>query len=811
MGIWKVIIPEAGTNMVLAPTAMGVTGANYSAQGVGTTVDQLSFTSYLGYRSYYVQCNVDEGGVHFVLSQLSNAPHYVTIRLKAAFPPVWHWALDAAGFHEPQTLAVEDDWIVYGWLFTAGESNASQLLKIQQIGVGPYDYYLGHIQVETNAFAFRSTPITGDIKGFTKNGYYWNGLPYASSSVRSAQERSGGREYDLDTDYKFKVRYAMGIGMPPITNNYEGMALLPGALFQSEKIQPRVLDLLAVTDEEAPTPAKVHKARKYFINAIKSDLVTPKQPVVFRYYGANANRPVQFYGHYDDGLQFQMNSGMIDKPVARFLCVDPFCYETHTQSKELTEIQAVNNADYVVRRINGNWSNVHTDFDGSVVALTKGIDGSIYMGGYFTMAPPVPDIDYIARWNPFTGALSALTGGAGSGTDNAVKALATAPNGDIYMGGLFHLAGTIANTLHIAYWDISASEFVPLDIGTDDVVLCMVFGLDGTLYVGGSFHLAGGIADTVHIAKWSGAAWTPLGTGTDGSVFALAVAPNGDIIAGGTFANANGVACAGIARWNGTTFVPFGAGITGGGASIQALAIDKAGNIYSGGQHTTADGVTCANIEKWNGKTFEPLGSGLNSGCYTLEIDDNGLLYAGGTFTTAGGIALADRMAVWNGTTWAHINIDLPGAAEVDSILANNKDLYIGYTTAGDGSASYVNSVVNSGSSSAFPVMKFYRAQDGTLCTLEFIKNETTGATLWLDYTLLKGETLTIDLTPGNRSIKSDFFGDVWRAVLRGSDLSAFCLLPGTNLISVYSYSNASMDCWAEWPLTHWAADTVAA
>ena len=628
-----------------------------------------------------------------------------------------------------------------------------------------------------------------------------------------AQERSGGLEVDIDTAYNFKVLFGIGSGMPPMTHHTAGMALLPGALFQDYKIEPRVLDLFSATDVEAPTVAKVRKARKDFINAIKLDKVSPVQPTVIRYYGVNPNKPVQFYGYIDSGMGFDLSSGMVDKPTARFICYDPFCYETHTGSSVLSSVAVLSGAtpaDYIARKINGTWYNISTDFNDTIYALAKGVDGCIYIGGNFDFASG----SHITKWNPYTSTLSTLAHGGDEGTDDTVRALAVAPNGDVYTGGSFHLAAGVANTVHIAYWDISAGDFVALTTGSDADCYCMCFGPDGSLYVGGAFHLAGGVANTVHIAKWDGTAWSALGTGTDDIVTAIAVAPNGDVYATGNFPNAGGVAVNGFAKWNGTTWSALGTGLDAGSIFGGALAIDKAGNVYVGGVFPTVDGVTCNNIAKWNGKTVEALGSGITgggAGVSALVFDENGLLIVGGIFTSAGGL-VANNIAVWNGTTWAHIDVLLPGAPTIYELLSVNNGLYIGYDTAGTAYASYLNTVNNNGSSSAYPVIKIHRS-GGTSGIAEYLKSETTGDCLLLNYSLLDAETLTIDLTPGNRSIKSSFFGDVWRAVLRSSDLSSFRLLPGANSIGLFVMpgGGATITCWWEWPITHIGADMVAA
>jgi hypothetical protein len=240
--------------------------------------------------------------------------------------------------------------------------------------------------------------------------------------------------------------------------------------------------------------------------------------------------------------------------------------------------------------------------------------------------------------------------------------------------------------------------------------------------------------------------------------------------------------------------------------------MDNSNNVYVGGNFTTADGVSCSRIAKWNGKTFIPLGSGVDNVVYCIKINNDGFLVVGGSFTSAGGVTLSDRVAIWNGYVWAHVDINLPGAPTVNYVLPINDDLYLGYTTVGDATSSYLNAITNNSSASSYPIIKIART-GGTTAVMEWFKNETTGDTLWCNYSLLDGEELTIDLTPGRKSIKSNFFGDVWRAVLRTSDLSSFNLLPDSNDVSVFVNPTGAptITAWAEWPITHWSADNVAA
>ena len=94
--------------------------------------------------------------------------------------------------------------------------------------------------------------------------------------------------------------------------------------------------------------------------------------------------------------------------------------------------------------------------------------------------------------------------------------------------------------------------------------------------------------------------------------------------------------------------------------------------------------------------------------------------------------------------------------------------------------------ITNGGSRTMYPKFVIKRS-GGTSATVEWLKNETTGDTVWLNYGLLDGETLTIDFTPGQKSITSDFFGNViGRALLPNSAFASFSLLPGANDIAVY-------------------------
>ncbi len=245
----------------------------------------------------------------------------------------------------------------------------------------------------------------------------------------------------------------------------------------------------------------------------------------------------------------------------------------------------------------------------------------------------------------------------GSGTNGAyVLALTSLPNGNLVAGGQFTTAGG-APANHVARWNGSA--WLPLASGmAGGSFATAVFALaampNGDLIAGGDFATAGGV--TVRgIARWNGAAWSPLGSGMTwgtlpAAVYALLVLPNGDLIAGGDFNTAGGVAAQGIARWNGSAWQPFGAGIAG--QSVSALALLPNGDIVAGGDFFMAGGGLASNVARWNGSSWSPLGAGTNSPVAALAVLPNGDLVVGGGFSSAGGAANTVAIARWSGNAW---------------------------------------------------------------------------------------------------------------------------------------------------------------
>lgn len=784
---WDVITPEAGTNQVLNPV-QGTTG-NYTAVG-GATITQVTTYSYLGSKCLRVQTSADNTGVYVTLAALANAIHYMTLRIHTAsdITPMFDCSLDNATYNTPVALQQEGNWYVYGYQFPAAQANASTKLYIQQNGAGANDIFIGHIQVEANTYP--TTPITGDLPGFI-GGYAWAGAPHASASTRSGQERSGGKVVSL-ASLNCSVRWSSGIGMPPSTHHTQAQALLPGAQFLGAKVEPRAIDLLTAMGT-TPTPAGTHSARKGLVNALKLELVSGAQPVKLRYRGALSTKPVEFNAVYDTGLELNINGEDYEQAGVRLICYDPYGYELGEASVSLTTSQSLT-AAYLLSRINGVWTDAY-GADAATSNLALSPNGSIYWtGGTWNKGAVVyPAFSYFVT----------VTGGSA-----VVTCILFLPDGSFIIGGNFDHIGAVA-ALNIA--KNTAGTWTALASGLDNTVSCLALGHDGKVFAGGAFHQSGATVLN-HVGYWDGAAWQPMGSGgtkgVDDEVNCLAVAKAGNLIIGGAFHNAGGSAAAHcVVYTTGGAFAALGSGTSD---AVNTIAVSATNQLYFGGEFTTANGVTVNYLARWTGSTFEALGGGVGASVYRLWFESDGLLYIMGNFVTAGGLTV-NHQAIWNGTTYGYLDVEFSQATSAVASTTNG-NLFIGYMNTGTAVTGYANTVTNSGTARAYPVLTIKRV-GGTSARVEYLKNNTTGATIWLNYNLLDGETLTIDFRMGQRKVTSSYWGSVWRAILRGSEITDFYLAPGINSISAFVYPVGSPTVTAAmvYVNTHISADGVAA
>ena len=375
----------------------------------------------------------------------------------------------------------------------------------------------------------------------------------------------------------------------------------------------------------------------------------------------------------------------------------------------------------IARWDGSGWSALAGGVDGTVNAIA-GADGAIYMGGSFKIAGSVT-ANNVARWDGSTwsavgeglgrpgidavralavsgsdvyaGGSFASTGAGisannvarwngvdwsalGSGVNSNVNSIAIAAGGDVYVGGRFTSAGTIAAN-RIARWDGAA--WSPLDAGAtgvptvDSVLSVALLGSD--VYIGGTFTAASGVVVN-RIARWNGTAWSALDTGTSGSVSAITVVGT-ELYAGGTFTRAGSAAVNNVARWNGASWagIDHGAGEAPNGF-VSAIAV-AGSDVYVAGAFSAMGDFFASGVARWDGNAWHALGTGIPRSPAVHAVSaiavSGSNVYVGGVFTNAGGVSV-NNIACWNGESWSAMGGGVNGAVEV--LRVSGTDLYVG-------------------------------------------------------------------------------------------------------------------------------------
>jgi hypothetical protein len=301
------------------------------------------------------------------------------------------------------------------------------------------------------------------------------------------------------------------------------------------------------------------------------------------------------------------------------------------------------------------------------------------------------------------------------------------------------------------------------------------------VYFGGTFTNWDGGANEDRIASYDGTNFAALSTGiANGQVNILEIGVDGTTLyIGGTFTSPQ----TRMMYWNGSAFVAMGSGATG---TVYAILAARNGNVYIGGD------ISPQYVTYWDGNTWNSMGGGVNNIVYMIEESSTGLIIVSGLFTLSSGTSTsstrdAQHYAYWNGYTWTNVDVTLPGNPTSRGAAWVGADLYIGYDTAGTATSSGITTVTNSGSTLAYPIITITGTTTaGGTSTLEWLENRSTEQVIYFSLDVQCGETVVIDLSPGKKSITSNWRGRIYDNPLANSDFANFHLLPGSNSIVCY-------------------------
>lgn len=583
-----------------------------------------------------------------------------------------------------------------------------------------------------------------------------------------------------------------------------------------------------VVDFIGDTLGEIEANRAAIIDLIRPDLAEGQTRII-RYQGVDdsgieATNPV-------DIVCVPLSNTLVDTPdmpnhqreMLNFTIPSGLLQGAYNEGCDI-EVRAEATFGYIAKRDQyGNWVAWNgstyvpkiTALNGIVYCMAEAPNGDIYVGGMFTNAGGVANADYIARWNLVTGVWEAV-GNPNSGTASItyVKAMIFDAAGNLYVGGNFDNLAGVALADNVAKWD--GTNWTALGNGLNNTVETLDIDYLGYLYAGGQFNGSGATPFDSRLAYFdsSTGAWMNLAGGLGNPVvWDIKFAPNRLLYIGHDSQNSAGNY---ISVWNRSDFYPVGDNSLNG--DVIALEVLSNGKLVAGGWFTNASGNADADyIAEFNGHQWLPLGNGLNnpvSHLYQASSYKVGnkyytpKLYASGYFTKAGGTTLTDKIAAYSGGVWHPLNIDLPGIAPVYSILqGRDGSLYIGGDFNGTGVTGLQaqNAAPTSSGAKCYPHIKL--RGPGVLSS---IYNYSNGKQIFFnDLTLLADETLDINLDPLDIYFRSSWRGNMMGYIAAGSDYGDFYLDPGQNYIYFFMPSGTTAATGGEmtWTPLFWGLD----
>jgi hypothetical protein len=209
---------------------------------------------------------------------------------------------------------------------------------------------------------------------------------------------------------------------------------------------------------------------------------------------------------------------------------------------------------------------------------------------------------------------------------------------------------------------------------------------DGTgphLYVAGEFRNGDAAPGRQGVAMWNGSAYVPVGAGLDGSGFSMTVfdddGAGADLPAlyvGGNFVHADGQLANGVAKWDGHTWTNLGNGFDGIVFALKGFNDGNGPALYAGGSFSFAGTGPAASLAVWRNGGWSEVGGGIRFGGGTGVVDCmevfQGALYVGGFYDHAGAMT-ANALTKWDGAAFSTLGLGVNfggSSAQVNRLLA---------------------------------------------------------------------------------------------------------------------------------------------
>lgn len=791
---WHVIQPEATTNLISNPSpqvALSGTTSNGVSTRVTTQARRGRYSQLVAPSS--VLCRQEESRTGLTIGQVYTFSR--DLYGEAGFQ--FELRIVSGSTTYTKSIIATGRW---QRVWVSGVATQTSIVCTTAVVNHTKPFYIDGAQLEAKAYP--TTYCDGNQVGFRSDDYAWSGIPYSSTSTRSALSSHGGRMLafaDLGAVVKAVAGLAFLTTTPITTPLTTGGAVV-------NAVNPDTTSFsLTVQYPEVKSEIERGQAMATMRQLLRpSPLGTGRvQPTMLMY------EPQDDCGDqigdrlwipcYWEGDPIEQGAWPNSESVYNFTLYMPMMLGLNRVASldSQATIASTNDLGLTQRRRDSNaWIRLNSSNDGTapyVYAIEPRRNGGIFVGAdtgrYFGGSLTVRGIVQ------FDGSTWSNVGP--NMANGPIRAIATDAGGTIYVGGQHtNLAPLSPN---IARWD--GTSWNTLSSGTNGSVNAIAIAGDGRVFIGGSFTTSGGVS-TPGVAVYNPqtntfAALGSPGTGvTGGAVYSLAISPRGFLYVGGDFTAAGGVANTnGIAVWNILTssWQSIGNVAPMTVLTVQKLLFGPDNRLYMGGQFTSVNGVTVNGLAMWNGAQWLPVGpvTGTSNVVAALDFDRDGLLYIGGLLSN-NTLYPNQNLVRWNGSQFLPADMTWgSGSPAIQTVRSTAEGMYVGWgsqTTAVSGLFTSANTITNTSTMTISPVIRIVGSAT-SYTTITEIVNYTTGTRIFFNQgtfgssNLLPNETLTITTTQGQVSVVSSVFGVQYNRVLNGSDLPLFKLATGANIL----------------------------
>lgn len=602
---WGIVLPEAGVNLVENPFFEGTEEPPAGYTPTNCTI-----------RTFYNDATRDwtlqaARGRPAAFVDWTSGDSTVSYGFPAALPPgVYSFSADIYAEKEsvfwllmngiaPQKAVT----LKRGWHRISYTMPLS--VNLVQVAIRCFGSSNWHTQAwQVEAKNHDTTPIYGGMEGFTHGQhveYYWQGVGYASKSIRTGETRHGGKIVYFD-ELGLETVAVQGLTMP--SYNWSGETR-----FRTLEVDNRQVSLvleLCADNFEALARKKAQIAR------LLSPVLVPDGQPLWLVHRTEAGERLFYACRYSGGFEGNIDNFYQERLTLRFEGAQDYLEEEFGAGSFCAEIYGANAApgELYVRQFQKSWVGYDLPITdaGAGAVISPMIIGSLPdgKGNVLAYGDFAPSGGSGAR---FIGKLNLSTSVWSSVNFNQ------SPNDAVWSVDIHPQSG---------HQIIAGGEFT------------------GWVLEGGG----GGAGSAQYLARFTGATWTTVGgVQPNNAVRSVLVHPSGDIYVGGTFTTPFPKFGRYVYQNFGTTVWDTMTPIASlGGTVVSKIVLGDRSNVYF--LTDWVDGTGAGRVIRYEPDTgeWETIGDSLDALATSLVSDRHGRVFIAGTFI--------GKIGRWTGTAW---------------------------------------------------------------------------------------------------------------------------------------------------------------